>query len=362
MTDSQTTGPIQFSKSLINWYRDHHRNLPWRKTKDPYKILVSEVMLQQTGVKTVIPYYRRWLKLFPDIRSLSLSSQQSVLRAWQGLGYYQRAKNLHAAAKIIHKKYDGKVPDDYETLTSLPGIGPYTTAAVLSLAYDKSYPVIDANIRRILMRLKRHKDKPDPKHDKKLMLFIRPYFPKNGMGEFNQALMELGATVCTPKNPACLKCPIIYFCSSYQKGEQEIIPVPKKKFSKKIEAVVGVIRKEDTFLIQKRPASGLLADLWEFPGGKRRPNETIIETLHREIKEELNRDVTGERYLTTVNHAYTHFRVKLHAYECFLSDYPSTKNNKKIKWVSLKDMESYPFPSGSVKIIKHLEVIYSDQA
>jgi len=350
-----------FSNSLINWYKKHHRKLPWRNTKDPYKILVSEFMLQQTVVKTVIPYYRRWLRQFPDIKSLSLSPQQKVLRAWQGLGYYLRAKNLHKTAQIIQKKYRGKVPDDYESLSSLPGIGPYTASAVLSLAYDKSYPVIDANVRRVLMRLKRYKQKPDPKLDKELLLFIQPYLPKSGMGEFNQALMELGATVCTSKNPACLNCPITNFCAAYKKGEQEIIPLPKNNISKKIEAVVGIIKKDDRFLIQKRPASGLLADLWEFPGGKRKDSESVLETLHREIKEETNLKVTGERYLTAVNHAYTQFRVKLHAYECFVTDYSDLESSTEIIWVTLKEMEKYPFPSGSVKIIKYLKELYSDQ-
>ncbi|MBN2246189.1 MAG: (deoxy)nucleoside triphosphate pyrophosphohydrolase, partial [Candidatus Aminicenantes bacterium] len=160
---------------------------------------------------------------------------------------------------------------------------------------------------------------------------------------------------------ACLKCPIIDFCSSYVKGEQEIIPIPKKKASVKIEAVVGIIRNAEKFLIQKRPAHGLLADLWEFPGGKRKPGETLIQTLHREIKEELNRGVKEENYLITVDHAYTHFRVKLHAFECVLADYPDSEDSKNIKWVSLKEMRSFPFPSGSVKIIRHLEKIYSDQ-
>ena len=222
------------------------------------------------------------------------------------MGYYRRAKNLHKTAKILQAKYRGKVPDDYETLSSLPGIGPYTTAAVLSLAYGKPYPVIDANVRRILMRLKRYKHKSDSKHDKILLSFIRPYLPEERMGEFNQALMELGAMVCTPKNPVCLICPITDFCSAYQYGEQEIIPLPLKKSSQKIEAVVGIIRKEDKFLIQKRPSSGLLADLWEFPGGKRRPEETLIEALKREIKEETGMDVIAADYMITVDLSLIH--------------------------------------------------------
>jgi A/G-specific adenine glycosylase len=351
-----------FLKALRDWYSFHHRKLPWRNTKDPYKILVSEIMLQQTTVKTVIPYYQRWMDLFPNMKALSLASLQSVLRAWQGLGYYQRAKNLHKTAKIIQAKYRGEVPDDYEMLSSLPGIGPYTTAAVLSLAYGKAHQVIDANVRRILMRLKRYKYKSDSKHDKTLLSFIQPFLPEEGMGEFNQAMMELGAVVCTPKNPACLLCPITDFCSAYQYGEQEIIPLPKKKFSHKIEAVVGIIRKDDKFLIQKRPASGLLADLWEFPGGKRRPEETQVEALVREIKEEIGMDVIAANFLTMVEHAYTDFRVKLQAFECTLSENPDAKNNTNLKWVTLKEMEEYPFPSGSVKIIKYLADIHSGRS
>ena len=361
MKNISKTRKTVFLRYLIDWYTHHQRKLPWRNSKDPYKILVSEIMLQQTTVKTVIPYYQHWIELFPDIKALCLASLQHVLRAWQGLGYYQRAKNLHKTAKIIQAEYEGKIPDDYETLSSLPGIGPYTTAAVLSMAYNKSYPVIDANVRRILMRLNRYKHKSDSKHDKILLSFIHPYLPEEGMGEFNQALMELGAVVCTPKNPACLTCPITDFCCAYQYGEQEIIPLPKKKSSQKIEAVVGIIRKDLKFLIQKRPASGLLADLWEFPGGKRRPEESRVETLVREIKEEIGMDVTEANHLTTVDHSYTDFRVKLHAFECTLSENPDIESNTNLKWVTLKEMEKYPFPSGSVKIIKYLVDIYSGQ-
>lgn len=356
------TRKAAFLRDLIDWYTHHQRKLPWRNTKDPYQILVSEIMLQQTTVKTVIPYYQQWMALFPDIKTLSLASPQRVLRAWQGLGYYRRAINLHKTAKIIQAEHRGKVPDDYETLSSLPGIGPYTTAAVLSLAYSKPYPVIDANVRRILMRLKRFKHNSDSKHDKLLLSFMQPYLPEEGMGKFNQALMELGAMVCTPKNPACLICPITDFCSAYKSGEQEIIPLPKKKFSQKIEAVVGIIRKDDKILIQKRPSSGLLADLWEFPGGKRPPEETLIEALKREIKEETGMDVIAANYLITVDHAYTDYKVKLHAFECTVSDDSDNAKNNKSKWINLKEMEKFPFPSGSVKIIKYLTEIHPDQA
>jgi len=362
MKSISKTRKAVFLRSLIDWYSHHQRKLPWRITKDPYRILVSEIMLQQTTVKTVIPYYQRWMTLFPDIKTLSLASEQRVLKTWQGLGYYRRAKNLHKTAKMIQVKYRGKIPDDYKTLSLLPGIGPYTTAAVLSMAYNKPYPVIDANVRRILMRLNRFKHISDSKQDKILLSFIQPYLPEEGMGQFNQALMELGAMVCTPKNPVCLTCPITDFCAAYKFGEQEVIPLPKKKSSQKIEAVVGIIRKADKFLIQKRPSSGLLADLWEFPGGKRQPEETLIEALKREIKEETGMDVIAADHMITVDHAYTDYKVKLHAFECVVSHDPDKVKYHRSKWVTLKEMEQYPFPSGSVKIIKHLTETPSDQA
>ncbi len=221
--------PKEFHKRLESWYLAHYRKLPWRETKDPYKIWISEVMLQQTTVQAVIPYYLNWIKIFPDAKTLSEAPLRTVLKAWQGLGYYQRAKNIHEASKVIMKSFNGQIPHNYHELKSLSGFGPYTTAAVLSIAFDRPYPVIEANIRRILMRLLRRPAKASQKMDKELLDSFSPLFPKKNMGIFNQAMMELGALICRPKNPLCLLCPVSDFCLAFEAGEQEVIPPPKKR-------------------------------------------------------------------------------------------------------------------------------------
>ena len=346
--------PQIFRRKLLSWYRHHKRDLPWRHTQDPYKIWISEIMLQQTTVSAVIPYYQKWFKRFPDITTLSKAPQQAVLAAWQGLGYYQRARNLHAAAQKIVDQYQGKFPSDYESLSKLPGFGPYTTAAVLSIAFDLPYPVLDANVRRLGMRLLRLRDKSPTKSEKRIQEFLTSILPKQHIGQFNQSLMELGALVCRPQNPSCHACPVIDFCAAYAAGKQEIIPPPKKQTYQKISAVVGIIQKNDRYLIQKRPPSGLMADLWEFPGGKIEPGETPEKALIREIKEELGADIQNLEPLITVKHAYTQFQVTLQAYRCQLTDIPRLPKESH-RWITLKGMQRYPFPSGSAKIIRFLQ-------
>jgi A/G-specific adenine glycosylase len=343
-----------FSKKLLGWYAVHHRKLPWRETHDPYKIWISEVMLQQTTVLVVIPYYKKWLSQFPDIETLSAAPLQQVLKVWQGLGYYQRAKNLHRSARILLDEYKGKIPENYEELIKLPGFGPYTTAAVLSIAYDKSFPVIDANVRRVWMRIMGLTKESTPKVDKEIQKHMEPFIPSAKMGTFNQAVMELGSLVCKPKNPLCLLCPVEEYCKAFALGEQEIIPRPQRRSYRKIEAVIGVIEKGGKYLIQKRPSTGLLSDLWEFPGGKKRKDETLEHALRREIKEELATEIDGIEFLTEVKHAYTQFQVKLHAFKCQLKGNPSLSKDGH-SWVSLRGMRKYPFPSGSAKIVQFLE-------
>ncbi|MBD3415314.1 MAG: A/G-specific adenine glycosylase [Candidatus Aminicenantes bacterium] len=342
-----------FQRQLLHWYQEHHRKLPWRETRDPYKIWVSEIMLQQTTVQAVLPYYQKWLKRFPDVQTLSQAPLQKVLKAWEGLGYYQRAKNLHRAAKVITDRHQGIIPQDFLSLKALPGFGPYTTAAVLSFAFHKPYPVLDGNIRRVLMRLENIKQKAKPSVDKTLKPFLSSLFAPKNSSVFNQAFIELGALICRPQNPSCLLCPIQRFCLAFHHGTQEIIPLPKKMVTQKVNAVLGIIKHQDCYLIQKRPSQGLMADLWEFPGGKIKSGETLEQALRREIKEELGTNIDHERFLTQVTHSYTRFRVTLTAFACTLEKKPSL-NPRTHRWVKPQEFQNFPFPSGSVKVIQYL--------
>jgi len=341
-------------KELSRWYKVHKRDLPWRQTKDPYKIWISEVMLQQTTASAVIPYYEKWLNLFPSMEALARASRQRVLKAWEGLGYYQRARNLHQAARIMCRQNACQVPDSYEALIALPGFGPYITAAVLSIAYGQPLPVLDANVRRVVMRLAGLRGQFSPRLDKILLERVRAIFPARNGGDFNQAMMELGALVCRPRNPSCLLCPVQRFCLAFKCGEQEIIPTPKKRNIQEIETVVAIIRDGRRYLIQKRPPHGLMAELWEFPGGKREKGESLRGALQRELHEELDAEVKVGRLFLKVRHAYTRFRVTLFAFECELTG-PRTFKKKNIRWVFLKALKRCPFPSGSAKIVRFLE-------
>jgi A/G-specific adenine glycosylase len=311
-------------------------------------------MLQQTTVQTVIPYFLAWMIHFPDMMTLSKAPLQKILKIWQGLGYYNRAKNLHRTSKIIMADFDGKIPQDYDDLIKLPGFGPYTTAAVLSIAYDKPYLTIDANIRRILMRILNWYRIASSSMDKKLVLFFSPLLPRKDPGLFNQALMELGSLVCRPKNPICLLCPVQDFCGAYKEGKQEVIPFPEKRSFTKIDAVIGIIERNRRYLIQKRPPSGLLADLWEFPGGKIEKEESAEQALRREIQEEIGAEIHMAQFLTKVQHSYTQYQVSLQAWSCTLKSDPVLDKNRH-RWVTLRGMRQFPFPSGSAKIIQFLE-------
>jgi A/G-specific adenine glycosylase len=356
MIPGEAGGPAAapFRRRLLAWYREHRRPLPWRADRDPYRIWVSEIMLQQTTVQAVVPYFEAWLGLFPDVETLARAPVRKILRAWQGLGYYERARNMRRAAKIILAKHGGSIPDDPGALRRLPGFGPYTTAAVLSLAFDKPFPVLDANVRRVAMRLLDLRGRPGPEADRKVSAWLEATCPRHGAGDFNQAMMELGALVCRPRSPLCLSCPVLDTCAAAAAGVQELIPPSKRTRLKKIEAVLAVVRKDGHVLIQKRAEKGLLAGLWEFPGGKREPGESRSAALRREVREELGAEVRSARFLTRVEHSYTRFQVTLYVYECRLDREPPAVRGRRV-WSTLSGLRRYPLPSGSVKVVKFLE-------
>ncbi len=343
---------LKFSTDLISWYQKNARDLPWRHTHDPYKIWISEIMLQQTTVAAVIPYYLRWIKTFPNIRDVAKAPLRKILRQWQGLGYYQRAKNIHQSAQLIVEKYQAQIPRDPDLLGTLPGFGPYTIGAVLSIAYGIPLPIIDANIRRVVMRILGERGKADLSRDPKINKFLIKVFPKNEANRFNQAFMELGALICRSRDPQCLKCPVRKYCAAYHKGIQEIIPEPKSTKIQKLKVVVGVIENHGKYFIQQRPSKGLLADLWEFPGGKIEKGETALQALKRELKEEIECDVESAAHLMDVRHYYTQYAVDLSVWKCILNNTP--QKNSQRRWVNLRELNQYPMPSGSARIVDRL--------
>jgi len=341
-----------FSRRLLQWYHRHKRDLPWRRTQDPYQIWVSEIMLQQTTVAAVIPRFERWIQVFPDMMSLAKASPQRVLKEWQGLGYYNRAKNLHAAAQCLCREYGARVPNDPDVLKKLPGFGPYTIGAVLSIAFDRRMAIIDANVRRVIMRILALEGPADPSQDKMIYRVLETVLPRRSIGNFNQALMELGALICDQRRPLCLRCPVRVYCKACEKDIQETIPLQVKKTIHEIHAVVAVIHHAGKFFIQKRSSRGLLADLWEFPGGKIEAGESPRQALEREIREELNADLARASHYMKTHHAYTEYKVLLDVWLCELGSRLEGGTDR--KWVSPRQFARFPFPSGSVKIIERI--------
>ncbi len=335
----------KIQRQLLNWYRLNARDLPWRDTRDPYAIWVSEIMLQQTRVETVIPYYQRWLVEFPTLESLAEAEEDRVLKIWEGLGYYNRARNLQKAARIVVEKHLGTLPTEKKKLLDLPGIGRYTAGAILSIAYNQPTPILDGNLRRVFTRLF-DIDKPIqiPNTEKILWEIAELLLPDSNPGDFNQALMELGALVCTPKSPQCDICPLIVDCLAHQQGLQEVRPVRKEKSPlSHLQVTAAVIPKGDLVLIAKRPPGDLLGGLWEFPGGKQKGDETLQETLSREIMEELNLEVEIGELLGSYQHAYTHYRITLHAFYCkLISEDLKLNYHTEFAWVPLEKLPSYP--------------------
>src|SRR4051794_22479382 len=252
-----------FSRDLIGWFNDEKRDLPWRKDRDPYKIWVSEIMLQQTRVDTVIPYFNRFMEQFPTIEALSMAEEEKILKAWEGLGYYSRARNLHSAVKEVHEKYGGEVPADPKEISALKGVGPYTAGAILSIAYGIPEPAVDGNVMRVLSRiLSIWEDIAKPATRKVFEEAVRKLISHNNPSYFNQALMELGALICTPSSPSCLLCPVREHCSAFAEGVQRELPVKTKKNKQREVQLAAAILTDEAgrILIHKRPDHGLLAN------------------------------------------------------------------------------------------------------
>lgn len=347
-----------FQKNLIDWYLNNHRSLPWRKTEDPYRIWVSEAMLQQTQVSTVLPYYRKFLQKFPTIKHLARAESHDVLKVWEGLGYYARARNLHRAAGNVQQQYQGVIPNTWNQFRKLPGVGDYIAAAVLSIAFGLPYAVVDGNVKRVLARLqcitaplnnststKRFKETAEALKDTQMP------------GTYNQALMELGAIICKPKHPLCDRCPVQRFCLAYQ--TKTVAEYPNKKAARQTpqyHIAIGVVFKNGRVLITQRKPDGLLGGLWEFPGGKIKKGESAESACVREIKEEVSLQVAVIDYLAQVKHAYTHFKITM---EIFCCNYKSgrVKRNGPVahRWIKLDEIDQYALPRANHKFLPKLK-------
>jgi A/G-specific adenine glycosylase len=352
--------PILLAQRLLDWYQHNRRELPWRRTKKPYPITVAEFMLHQTRVRTVLPYYQRFLKRFPDWASLAEASLDDVLKAWEGLGYYARARNLHAVAQRVCSQFEGQLPDSEGALLALPGIGSYTAGAILSICFGQDRPAIDGNTRRVLCRVFQITEDPTrPEGRRRLQETATSLLPPGQAGRFNQALMDLGATICTARQPACTHCPLNEGCQARQLNIQESLPVrrPRKPIPHH-DIAAGVIWRGERILIARRPPRGLLGGLWEFPGGKREPGESLEECLIREVREELGIEIEVDRPLTAVKHAYTHFRITLHAYLCrYVSGEPQNIGCTAWKWVMPEELDDFAFPAANRAIIETLRTL-----
>ena len=333
-------------RRLLAWYKRHQRTLPWRETNDPYRIWISEIMLQQTQVDTVIPYYGRFLITYPDVYSLARASLTQVLKVWENLGYYSRARNIHAAARMIVDRFDGRIPDTPEAIKTLPGIGEYSAGAILSIAYGQALPAVDGNVRRILSRVLAIRQPVDaPGEQKKLRELAATLVPAKHPGDFNQALMDLGATICRAKNPDCPGCPIASFCRARLLDLQNILPITRKAPAtpRRLASAAVIRNQEGKLLLVQRPTTGLLASLWKLPGGFVEAGENMKSSLRQRVKNELGIAIRVGKEVACVNHAYTHFRLTLHAYEAVLwKGEPEALACGQWRWATLADLKKLP--------------------
>lgn len=347
-----------FRRDLIDWYTQHKRSMPWRETDDPYRIWVSEIMLQQTRVDTVRDYYPRFLEAFPTVEALAAADRDDVLKYWEGLGFYARARHLHEAARDVVAEHDGTVPDTMDALRDLKGIGPYTAAAVLSIAYQKPHAVLDGNVTRVLSRVVAYEeDATTTQSQRTLRALANELLDPDRPGDFNQAMMELGALVCTPSTPLCDRCPLQQVCRAHDAGTEEDYPVtPESTPVPHHDIAVGLVFEDGRLLIQRRPDEGLLGGLWEFPGGKQEEGESMAEACRREVKEELGIEVAVEEPFYTLSHAYSHFKITLHAFRCRIeTGSPEAREDQPFRWVNLDELDDYAFPRANRRLIEELE-------
>jgi len=354
LPDSLIEKQAPLRRALLAWFRRTARDLPWRRTRDPYAVWVAEIMLQQTRVDQGTPYYERFLAAFPTVQALAAATEDQVLKRWEGLGYYARARNLHKAAKQVVADRGGDLPRTAADWETLPGVGRYTARAIASIAFGERVAVLDGNVKRVLARLFNIADCIDDTATiRRLWAIADGLVSPRSPGNFNQAMMELGARVCTPKRPWCAACPVRAQCDALAAGAQEDLPVRRpKKTPPHREHVVAAIRRNGRYLIAKRPPNGLLGGLWEFPGGEIQPGETRQAALARVVKTALGIDIRVGGLVASVSHAYSHFTVALDVYRCDpLAGRPQANAHVQLKWVRPAQFDRYAFPKANHKFL-----------
>ena len=336
---------------LLNWFYQNKRNLPWRRGRTPYRVWVSEIMLQQTQVNTVIPYYKKWIKKYPTLKSFKESNLDDVIKIWEGLGYYSRCHNMFNAAKLINSTF----PNNYDDLINLPGIGDYTAKTILAIAFKKNLVGIDTNLERIGYRILGLKTKTK-RNQKRVVKYLEENQCTNNPGDYNEALMDLGSSLCKASITYCNQCPLKNICKAYASSSP--ILYPKPKVQKKIpiyDIAVSVIEYKNKILITKRLNKNFLPGLWEFPGGKIEKNETAIQAIVREVKEETNLTVSNPIFLGNIKHKYSHFGVNISLFISFPKSIKSLNLSQEYRWIKMKDILNYPLPKANHKMLDILK-------
>lgn len=349
----------QWVQNLLDWFDAEQRPMPWRDRPEPYRVWISEMMLQQTQVATVIPYFGRFMRQFPTVHRLAEADLQAVLKAWEGLGYYSRARNLHKAARMIVSDFGGRFPEKVALLKRLPGVGDYAAAAVASIAFNTPCVAVDGNVVRVYARLRAMDgDSTQPIFRRRIRVALHRVIPKTRAGDFNQAMMELGATVCRPRTPLCEQCPIGKRCLARARGVISQLPrKPAKRKRPHYDVVVGIVFRRGQVLIARRTVNQMLAGLWEFPGGKVKQGERYEHALVQKIKAETGVAVTVGARISLVQHAFTHLAVTLHVFRCsYRGGNAVPLSSDVVKWVSPDGLSEYPFSKAMHGVIAQLQL------
>ncbi len=358
---SDTREIKKLRRKLLSWYRANKRDMPWRRRPTLYYTVVSEFMLQQTRVDQALPYFKRFVRIFPSMKKLSEAPQQEVLKAWEGLGYYSRARNLQKTVQALA----GQRKVTVETLAECPGIGPYTLAAISSIVLKEPLPVVDGNVNRVLARLLALEALPTSKMGKQtIMKHLSSWIDSNVPGDWNQAMMELGATVCTPRQPTCKRCPLKVWCRTSQTGEQDLFPRRSEKAPRPHRhwTAALLIRKDGRVLIAQRPAKGLLASLWEFPGGEATSSRNLQRACEEHLAKNLGLIIKTGKKIASIPHGFSHFTIQLHAFEArVIKGRLSSTRYQAYKWIPRGELAKHAFPRAHWPILEHLGVRLNDR-